>query len=117
MQRKIFALIAAHSVAVGMTLDEIACAREKPTKSSIRKTSTGQSGRWQWVNYEEIKHDVNRIDPVTGSVFRQLSHVIQVEKSKTAVEFENNVVTEVEESEDRQGGNVRIVVPPVLFHW
>lgn len=116
-QIQVQALIAAHSVAVGMTLDEVALSRGKPTKSSIRKTGTGQSGRWEWVDYEEIKHYVNRIDPVTGSVFRVLSHVTQVEKSKTAVEFENDVVTAVEESEDRQGGNVRIVVPPLLFRW
>jgi hypothetical protein len=100
-----------------MTLDEVALSRGKPTKSSIRKTNTGQSGRWEWVDYEEIKHYVNRIDPISGSVFRQLSHVTQVEKSKTAVEFENDVVTAVEESEDHQGGNVRIVVPPLLFRW
>jgi hypothetical protein len=33
------------------------------------------------------------------------------------VEFENNIVTAIEESEDRQGGNVRIIVPPVVFGW
>jgi hypothetical protein len=33
------------------------------------------------------------------------------------VDFEDNVVTAVEESEDNQGGKVRIVVPPLIFGW
>jgi ABC-type sulfate transport system substrate-binding protein len=43
--------------------------------------------------------------------------VTQEEKGKTVIEFEDEVVTAIEESEDRKGGNVRIVVPPVVFGW
>jgi hypothetical protein len=57
------------------------------------------------------------VDPASGQVYRQFSHITQIEKSRTAVEFEDDVVTAVEESEDRQGGNVRIVVPPLVFGW
>ena len=56
-------------------------------------------------------------DPATGAIYRQLSHVTQEEKSKTAVEFENGLVTAITESEDRKGGNVRIIVPPLIFGW
>lgn len=110
-------LIAAKQVAVGMTLEEVAEARGKPTKTNLRKTDKGQSGRWEFIDYDEVKNYVTRVDPATGGVFRQLASITQVEKSRTAVEFENNVVTAVEESEDHQGGNVRIVVPPVMFGW
>ena len=60
---------------------------------------------------------MNRIDPVSGQVFRQLSHVTREEKGKTTVEFENGVVTAVRETEDRGPGSVRIIVPPLLFRW
>jgi len=116
-QIQVQALIAAKNVAVGMTLEEVGLAKGKPTKTSVRKTGTGQSGRWEFIDYEEIKHYTTTIDPQSGQAYRRLAYVTQEEKSKTAVEFENEVVTAVEESEDHQGGNVRIVVPPLVFRW
>lgn len=116
-QIQVQALIAAKEVAVGMTLDEVSQSRGTPTKTTVRKTETGQSGRWEYIDYEEVKHYITRVDPVTGGVYRQLSHVTQVEKGRTSVEFVNNVVSAVEESKNRQGGNVRIVVPPLIFGW
>jgi ABC-type sulfate transport system substrate-binding protein len=83
----------------------------------LRRTKQGQSGKWEYIDYEEVKHYVTRVDPLTGAAYRQLSHVTQEEKGKTVIEFEDEVVTAIEESEDRKGGNVRIVVPPVVFGW
>lgn len=116
-QIQVQALIQNKQVAVGMTLDEVSESRGKPTKTSLRKTEKGQSGRWEYIDYEQVKNYVTRIDPQTGAAYRQLASITQVEKSRTAVEFEDNVVTAVEESEDHQGGNVRIVVPPLIFGW
>ena len=61
--------------------------------------------------------NLTSLDPVTGAAYRQFSHVTQTEKSRLTVEFEDNVVTTVEESEDKKEGNVRIVVPPLIFGW
>lgn len=117
-QIQVQTLIKNKQVAVGMTLEEVALAKGKPTKTSIRKTDKGQSGRWEFIEYEEQKNYVTRVDPVSGAVYRQLASVTQIEKSKTAVEFENDVVTAVEETEDHnRGGNVRIIVPPLVFGW
>lgn len=116
-QIQVQALIASRRVAVGMTLDEVSLSLGKPTKTSERRTGTGQSGRWEFIEYEEVKHYITRVDPVSGGVFRQLSHITQEEKSKTVVEFENDLVTAVEESEDHKDGKVRIVVPPFFFGW
>lgn len=110
-------LIEARSVAVGMTLDEVSRSQGKPTKTSVRKTATGQSGRWDFIQYEDVKNYATEIDRTTGQTFRRLVSVTRVEKGKTAVEFENDIVTAVEESEDNQGSNVRIIVPPVVFGW
>jgi outer membrane protein assembly factor BamE (lipoprotein component of BamABCDE complex) len=116
-QIQVQALIEAKKVAVGMTPDEVSQSLGKPTKTSLRKTDKGQSGRWEFIEYDQVKNYVTRIDPTTGAAYRQLASVTQVEKSRVAVEFENDVVTAVEESEDHQGGNVRIIVPPVIFGW
>lgn len=110
-------LIAAKQVAVGMTLDEVSLSRGKPTKTSLRKTEKGQTGRWEYIEYEEVKNYITRFHPTTGAAYRQLASVTREERGRTSVEFEDNIVTAVEESEDRQGGNVRIIVPPVVFGW
>lgn len=116
-QIQVMKLIAAKEVAVGMTTDEVAKSLGKPTKTTVRKTEKGESGRWEFVDYEEVKHYITRVDPSTGRIFRQLSHVTQIEKGRTNIDFENDLVTAIEQSEDRQGGNVRIVVPPLVFGW
>jgi hypothetical protein len=116
-QIQVLALIAEKQVAVGMTLDEVSQSLGKPNKTSVRKTAAGQSGRWEFVIYEEIKNYVTEVDRQTGAVYRRLASVTRQEKSKTAVEFEDDIVTAVEESEDRVGGAVRIVVPPLIFRW
>jgi hypothetical protein len=110
-------LIAEKQVAVGMTIEEVEESRGRPTKTQLRRTDKGQSGKWEYIDYEEVRHYITVRDPVTGALYRQLSHVTQEEKGKTAVEFVDNVVSAVEESEDRQGGNVRIIIPPVVFGW
>lgn len=116
-QLEVQALLAEHQVAIGMTLDEVAMSLGKPTKTSMRRTSKGQSGSWEFVDYEEVKNYANVRDPLTGQIFRQLISVTQVEKGKTAVEFENDIVTAIVESQDHKGGDVRIIVPPLVFGW
>jgi hypothetical protein len=117
-QQEVKKLIAAKEVAVGMTLREVGESLGQPTKTQVRRTDKGQSGSWEFIDYEEVKHYVTVPDPVTGSLFRQLSHVTQEERGKIKVEFADDVVTAVEESENRQGGgNVRVIVSPVVFGW
>lgn len=116
-QIQVQALIADNQVACGMTLDEVNLSRGKPTKTSLRKTTNGQSGKWEYIDYEDVNNYVTEIDRVTGQAYRRLISVTRVEKGKTAVEFQDDIVTAVEESENRQGGNVRIIVPPLVFGW
>ena len=110
-------LIDEKQVAVGMTLKEVEMALGKPVKTTMRRTEKGQAGRWEYVDFEEVKHYITRIDPTTGQAYRQFSHATQIEKGRTNVEFEDDIVIAVEESEDRQGNNVRIIVPPLIFRW
>jgi hypothetical protein len=111
------ALIAAKDIAIGMTLDEVGLSKGKPTKTTLRRTSAGQSGTWEYVDYETVNHYTTRVDPRTGQVYRQFAYATQEEKGKTVIEFTDDVVSAIEESKDRKGGNVRIIVPPVAFGW
>jgi hypothetical protein len=116
-QLEVAALIAEKQIAVGMTPDEVSQARGNPTKTSVKQTEKGQTGRWEYIDFEQVQHYNYRRDPVSGQVFRQLSYVTQEEKGKTVVEFENGVVRSLEESEQRRGAPVKIIVPPVVFAW
>ena len=42
-------IIASNGVALGMTMDEIAASRGRPTKTSMRRTKDGQTGSWEYV--------------------------------------------------------------------
>jgi hypothetical protein len=115
-QIEVEALIAEKQVAIGMTPDEVSRARGNPTKTSVKQTEKGQTGRWEYIDFEQVEHYNYRRDPVSGQVFRQLSYVTQEEKSKTVVEFVNGLVSSLEESEQRRNAP-KIIVPPVVFAW
>ncbi len=110
-------IIDSGGIAVGMTMDEVSESRGTPTKTSIRRTAEGESGSWEFIDYEEVRHYITRVDPRSGQAYRQLSHITREERGKTVVEFADGVVNAVQESEDNGGGNVRIVVPPLIFGW
>jgi hypothetical protein len=110
-------IIVAEGIAIGMTLAEVGKSRGKPTKTSIRRTAEGEQGSWEYIEYEEVKNYVTRIDPLSGQVYRQLSSITREEKGKTVVEFKDGLVTALEESENRGAGEVRIIVPPLVYRW
>ena len=116
-QLEVQQLIDEKQIAIGMSTEEVAKSRGTPTKTQVKKTGKGESGRWEYVEYEQVSHFQYVRDPLSGQVFRTLSHTTQEEKSKTVVEFENGAVTSLEESEQRSGSPVKIVVPPVVLVW
>lgn len=116
-QLEVRELIANHEVAIGMSMDEVAAAMGRPTKTKVRRTAKGQSGKWEYIDYEEVAHYQNVRDPFNGVIYRQLTHTTKEELSKLVVEFEQDVVVALEESENNDGGRVRIVVPPLIVGW
>ncbi|MEM1086005.1 MAG: hypothetical protein AAGI48_17985 [Verrucomicrobiota bacterium] len=117
-QLEVTKLIDENRAAIGMTLDEAAKALGKPNKTKVRQTKKGRTGTWEYVDFEEVRHYTYVRDPVSGRSFRQFSHVTQEEKGKTVIEFEDEVVTAIEQTETDEGaGKVKIVIPPVVFAW
>ena len=116
-QLEVRELIANHEVAIGMSMEEVSAAMGKPTKTKIRRTAKGQSGKWEFIEFEEVDHYQNVRDPYTGSIYRQRTHTTKEELNKLVVEFENDVVTALEETENNDGGKIKIVVPPLVLGW
>ena len=116
-QKIVREFIANHEVAIGMSTEEVALAVGRPTKTKVRQTAKGKTGKWEFIKYKEEDHYTLGRDPITGSVFRQFSHTTKEEIGKLVVEFENEIVTAIEESENNEGGKVKIVVPPLLISW
>jgi len=110
--------VAENRAAIGMTLEEAGRALGAPNKTKVRQTAKGKSGSWEFVDIEEVRHYTYVRDPISGRTFRQFSHSTQEERGKTVIEFENDVVTAIEQTETDEGaGKVKIVIPPVVFAW
>ncbi|MES2658672.1 MAG: hypothetical protein V4689_08635 [Verrucomicrobiota bacterium] len=110
-------LIAENKIAIGMTLGEVELSRGKPTKTELRKTASGQSGKWSYIEYEDVKNYITEIDRSTGVAYRRLVSVTRVERGKITVEFQDDVVNAIEEKENSEVGDVKIIVPPLVFRW
>ncbi len=116
-QKLVRDLIANNEVAIGMSIEEVRAALGKPTKTKVRQTAKGKTAKWEFIQYEEKDHYTYVRDPLTGQSFRQFSHTTLEEIGKLVVEFENEVVTALEESENNAGGEVKVIVPPIVFGW
>lgn len=111
-------MISNGEIALGMTMEEVRRSRGEPTKSTLRRAVQGQSGSFEYIEYEDVRHYVTRVDRFSGAIYRQFSHLTREEKSKTVVEFENDLVTAIEETEQqRRAGGVRIIVQPIEIPW
>ncbi|MDX1680935.1 MAG: hypothetical protein R3242_09410 [Akkermansiaceae bacterium] len=115
-QMKVNRLIEEGQVVLGMTMREVGLILGEPTKTSVRQTPEGQVGRWEFIEYTEIRNYATHVDPYTGQVYRKLVSVTRDEKEKTLVEFKDGHVVALEESTNKPG-KVRIILPQVTCHW
>ncbi len=110
-------LISNETVAIGMTIEEVNQSLGEPTKKTSKITKDGRTGSWEYLQYEEEKNYNFVRDFRTGIVFKQFSHSTIEVTSKIVIDFENDVVTSIEESEDDGPGQVKIINPPITLHW
>ena len=116
-QLKVRELIEKGQIALGMTPDEVGQVLGAPTKATMRRTAKGRSGSWEFIKYEEQKHYQLVRDPYTGNVFRRLTSITKEEISNTKVEFENEVVSAIEESENNAARRTFTVPAPIFISW
>lgn len=116
-EMEVRSLIDAGEIALGMNRDEVCRVLGKPTKQTLRRTADGVGGSMEFIQYEELEHFEPIVDPYTGSIFRRYTHTTQEEKSKVVVEFVDGIASAIEESENEQGGDVKIVTRPIVWIW
>lgn len=116
-QLKVRELIAKGQIALGMTPDEVGLIFGEPTKATMRRTAKGRSGTWQFIKYEEQKNYTLVRDPTTGNVYRQLASITKQEVNNTKIEFEDDVVSAIEESENNGAGRTVTVPAPIFIAW
>ncbi len=114
---KVRELIANQSVAIGMTIDEVATSLGEPSKKTSKITKDGRTGRWEFIEYNEEKKFNYIRDFRTGLIFKQFSHSTIEETAKIVIDFEDNVVTSIEESEDNGSTRVSRIIPPVVLKF
>lgn len=110
-------LLTNNEVAIGMTINEVKLSLGEPTKKTSKVTKDGRSGKWQFIESEEVKHYNHLTDPRTGQIYKRLSHITTEEKSNITIEFENKVVTSITRVEDNGPDKIKIITPPIILSF
>lgn len=108
-------LIDNHQVALGMRVDEVVSSIGPPDKRSSKLNSDGRTDQLEYISYERVPQTIT-----VPNAFGQLvptTRYIEVESGRVTIDFENEVVTSISESEgiDLAGANGYAVVPPPIF--
>ncbi len=114
-QIKVQNLIANNRVAIGMTVDETIQSLGQPTKKQQRITKDGKSGKYEFIEFEKVKHYRYITNHQTGFTYKKLSHVTNEEKSNVTVEFTNNVITAISTTENSGNTSISEVMPPIII--
>lgn len=106
-------------VAIGMTPEEVSRVLGEPTKKTLRSSANGTAGTYEYLTFENVDHFQTLVDGETGQLFQSFSHTTKEVTERIAVEFENGVVSALEQEEDRSKGkrNLRIITGPVFLNW
>lgn len=116
-QIRVRELMAKKEIAIGMTTEEVQKVLGTPTKTSMRQTKNGQTGSWEFISYEEQKNYATIRNPKTGEIFRQLVSITKVETGKQIIEFEDNVVSSIQNMTEKQHSSNQTITPPIIFVW
>jgi len=106
-------LIENHQIALGMTLSEVVESVGPPDKRSSKVTADGRVDSLEFISYERV--------PQTGIAYDSFgrpyttTQYIEVESGRVTVDFNNDLVTSISESEGIELPAGPVVVPPPVF--
>ncbi len=109
-------LIARNEVAIGMTSEEVQQSLGRPQRRSTRVDANRRKEIWEFVKFERQPQKSLRYDqfgrPYWATVF------VKVEVGSLSIVFENDIVAEIEESEDHtRRTRQRIIIQPMELVW
>jgi hypothetical protein len=112
-------LISKKQVALGMTLDEVFRAMGEPTKKNTKVDAEGRKDTFEYITYKNVAVSTGRTSVLPGGGFYDGFTYVKVEDGKVTIEFEDEMVTSIAESEGGAAaavpGAVRIVPRPIFL--
>lgn len=107
-------LISKKQIAMGMTVGEVERSLGRPDNRTSKVTKQGREDKVEYITYERVAQTVTRPDRF-GRLFQSTVYV-KVPVGKLTIEFKDELVSSIEESEgDNVGGPVKIVPPPIVL--
>jgi len=108
-------LIKNQQVALGMTVDEVIASIGPPDKRQSKVTNEGRADSLEYISYERVPQTVMSIDSFGRPA--AITQYIEVESGRVQVEFANDTVTAISESEGLNFANARglVTVPPPVY--
>jgi hypothetical protein len=108
-------LIENHQVALGMTVAEVTASIGPPDKRGSKINSEGRTDSLEYISYERVPQTVTSIDSFGRAVAS--TQYIEVESGRVQIDFENDTVVSLSESEGLNFANAKIpvTVPPPVF--
>lgn len=108
------ALIDAHQVALGMTMEEVEASMGKPTRRSSKLTATGREDKLEYAVFERVPQ-VSTGRDAFGRPFRSVVY-IKVETGTLSITFKDDVAELIEEAKGNplRGAAVKVVPGPLF---
>lgn len=109
-------LIDNHQVALGMTVEEVTASIGPPDKRSSKVTQEGRTDSLEYISYERVPQSMVTYDAF-GRPFTTTQY-IEVENGRVRIDFSNDTVTSIEESEGIDfgaAGGFRTVPAPIFL--
>lgn len=109
------ALIENKQIALGMTVAEVTASIGPPDKRSSTVNEAGRTDSLEYISYRRVPQTAMAVDALGRAV--PVTRYVEVESGRITVEFANDVVTSISESEGLNYANARldVTVPPVVF--
>lgn len=109
-------LIENKQVALGMTVEEVIASIGPPDRRSSKITPAGRSDTLEFISYDRVPQTTIIYDSFGRAI--PSTQYIEVESGRVEIEFTNNAVQSISESEGiemGEGGGYRIVPPPIFL--
>ncbi len=108
-------LIRNKQIALGMTVAEVTESIGPPDKRNSTVTQAGRTDSLEYISYQRVPQTAMTVNALGQAV--PITRYVEVESGRVTVEFANDVVTSISESEGLNFANARLdlTVPPVVF--
>ncbi len=108
-------LIEKKQVALGMTVAEVTASIGPPDKRQSTVNEAGRTDSLEFISYQRVPQTVMSVDAFGQAV--PVTRYLLVESGRITVDFSNDVVTSISESEGLNHSNARldVTVPPLVF--